>query len=153
MTGWRIRPAVSLDTAQMTDVIFASKASNGYDAAFMEACRDELRVTPESLDDGYHWVAADRDTILGTISLSVETADTGTINALFVAPDLQGAGVGRALWQVAIAKAQTLSLATLRLDADPEAVAFYQAMGGTVVGQVPSGSIAGRMLPLMEFRL
>ena len=37
--SYQIRKATVDDTALMTDLIFRSKASNGYDAAFMEACR------------------------------------------------------------------------------------------------------------------
>lgn len=36
---------------------------------------------------------------------------------------------------------------------DPDAVPFYEAMGARHAGAVPSGSIPGRMLPLMELRL
>ena len=36
------------------------------------------------------------------------------------------------------------------LDADPHAVGFYEHMGAKVIGEAPSGSIPGRMLPRME---
>ena len=41
----------------------------------------------------------------------------------------------------------------LHLDADPFAVPFYTAMGFTVEGFVPSGSIEGRELPHMTYEL
>jgi SAM-dependent methyltransferase len=38
----------------------------------------------------------------------------------------------------------------LTIDADPHAEAFYVAMGAARVGESPSGSIPGRMLPRLE---
>ncbi len=137
----------------MTDVIFAAKASNGYDADFMELCREELRVTPADIDAGTHWVAATSDKILGTVCLTSDAHGTGIVQALFVAPDSQGSGIGRALWDRAVTAARTTGLARLHLDADPQAAPFYAAMGCRTIGKSRSGSIPDRMLPLMEFVL
>ena len=38
----------------------------------------------------------------------------------------------------------------ITLDADPNSVGFYQRMGMEIVGESPSGSIPGRMLPRMR---
>ena len=78
------------------------------------------------------------------------TAPTGEISSFFVHPDAKRKGVGRALWEVALREARTAGLAKLHLDADPEAVPFYEAMGFKAIGHSPSGSIPGRMLPKME---
>lgn len=39
----RLKPARIGECAELTDLVMRSKASNGYDAAFMEACRADLR--------------------------------------------------------------------------------------------------------------
>ncbi len=43
-----IRLARPEDAATVTALAFRSKASNGYDAAFMAACRDELTFDAET---------------------------------------------------------------------------------------------------------
>ena len=153
MTNVTIRRAVVGDIAQMTDVIWASKASNGYDVAFMAACRQELRVTAGDLANGHHWLAVNSDQILGTICLRALTATDGQIDGLFIAPNGQGRGIGRALWMHAAASARKLGLTRIQLDADPRAVPFYTAMGFSQIGEHPSGSIPGRMLPVMEIQI
>ena len=50
-------------------------------------------------------------------------------------------------------EARRLELAKVRVPSDPNAEAFYRAMGATTVGTAPSGSIPGRRLPLMELAL
>lgn len=39
------------------------------------------------------------------------------------------------------------------IDAGPGAVGFYQAMGAERAGTAPSGSIPGRTLPRLRYRL
>jgi hypothetical protein len=41
----------------------------------------------------------------------------------------------------------------LRIEADPNAVGFYRAMGAEQIGEAPSGSVPGRSLPLLAFKL
>ncbi len=48
-----------------------------------------------------------------------------------------------------IAEARALGLSAIDIDADPGAVGFYERMGGRRVGEAPSGSIPGRMLPAL----
>ena len=47
-----LRRAVAGDANALSDLSFRSKASNGYDADFMDACREELAVTPQIIADG-----------------------------------------------------------------------------------------------------
>jgi ribosomal protein S18 acetylase RimI-like enzyme len=71
------------------------------------------------------------------------------VRLIFVEPGRARAGIGRALWRHAEARARAMKADALVLDADPNAVEFYRRMGMRVVGQSPSGSIPGRMLPRM----
>ena len=146
-----IRRANETDIDALTDLIFRSKASNGYDAAFMEACRDELSVTAEKLEAAVYWVAEENG-LAGCVALSMD-GTAGVVENFFVDPDRQRQGVGRQLWDLVRARAVEMGAERLVLDADPNAVQFYEAMGFIVVGETPSGSIPGRVLPLMELRL
>lgn len=66
-----IRRARSDEADVLTDLAMRSKQSNGYDDAFMAACRDELTVTTESLRKAEHWVA-DNGTVCGCACLATD---------------------------------------------------------------------------------
>jgi GNAT superfamily N-acetyltransferase len=67
---------------------------------------------------------------------------------LFVAPHAMRRGVGAALFVDAIEVAREQGIDELRIDADPNAAAFYERMGARHVGETASASIAGRVLPV-----
>lgn len=126
-----------------------SKAVWGYDAAFMESCREELTVTRERIAAGGIIVAEAGGEAVGLVEIS-GTGATGEVALLFVAPGRHRAGVGRALWQAAERLTLSRGYRRLRLDADPHAVGFYLRMGCHVCGASPSGAVEGRTLPQME---
>jgi len=69
---------------------------------------------------------------------------------LFVDPTDIGSGVGRALLDDAVRYAARRGWSTLRVESDPGAEGFYVAHGARRVGAVPSGSVPGRELPLLD---
>ena len=148
-----IRRAQPAETNALTVLIMRSKRSNGYDEAFMDACHDVLAVTPERLAKGEYWVA-EAGTLCGCASLWPDSDGiSAEVNAFFIAPEWQGKGVGRLLWQKLVERATALGFHNLHLDSDPAAVPFYLAMGFTVTGQSPSEAIPGRVLPYMAISL
>lgn len=127
-----------------------SKQSNGYDAAFMAACREELTVTAERMAEGAYWVAESGGAIRGCVCLGIDEGGTsGEINAFFTDPAHQRRGIGMALWTKILEEARRAGLVRLHLAADPAAVPFYQRLGFVTIGQIASGSIPGRSLPHM----
>lgn len=149
-----VRPAEIDDVNVMTEISIVAKQSNGYDDAFMDACRDELMITVASLCQGEYWVACDGDQIVGCASLCLDKDHrSGIVHSFFIDPDHQGRGVGRMLWDQLLARAHAYGMSNVRLDADPNAVPFYLAMGFSVVGDAPSGSIPGRRIPHMTLNL
>ena len=147
-----IRRARSDEVDILTDLSMRAKRSNGYDDAFMEACRAELTVTATRMREGEYWVA-DSGFVCGCVCLARTRDAYGEVHAFFIDPECQRQGVGRTLWLNVVERARVLGIGTLCLDADPAAVPFYQAMGFVEIGKVPSGSIKGRMLPRMECQL
>jgi len=67
---------------------------------------------------------------------------------LFVEPDCVGQGIGRALWQHALAIAAGLGHRTLTVVADPNAAGFYRRMGAEPAGGQASDLEPGRILPV-----
>lgn len=146
-----IRAAEIDDVDVMTKISISAKQSNGYDDAFMDACRDELTVTVAHLCQGEYWVACDGTQIIGCASLCPDKDHhSGQIHSFFIDPDHQGQGVGRMLWDHLLMRAHAYGMSDVRLDADPNAVPFYKALGFESAGEVPSGSIAGRSIPHMR---
>jgi GNAT superfamily N-acetyltransferase len=140
------------DLPDLSALCLRSKAHWGYDAVFMAACREELTLTETDLVTSA-LTAAYRDGSLAGVA-QVKTEENGAeIWKLFVDPPHMGTGVGRQLFAWCVAEARKLDAAELRIEADPEAVPFYQRMGAKIAGSAPSGSIPGRRLPFLRYTL
>ncbi|MEE4237286.1 MAG: GNAT family N-acetyltransferase [Anderseniella sp.] len=147
--NFQFRRARSEDAEALSGLAFRSKASNGYDTAFMEACRAELTVSAKTMAAGETWLAETGGELAGFIDVRLQDG-AAEVFGMFVEPGLKRSGLGRALWQQLEQIARSLGVDTVMLDADPAAVPFYEAMGCTVIGEAPSGSIPGRALPRMR---
>jgi GNAT superfamily N-acetyltransferase len=150
-----LRDATVADLGALGALAHASKAHWGYDDAFMRACRDELTVHPVDLERAVVRVAAaevDR-TILGFHGVVPLEGDRVELAWCFVAPPAMGRGVGRALLVDATSIAALAGASVLRIEADPNAEAFYVRHGARRVGDVPSASVPGRALPLLELAI
>lgn len=82
---------------------------------------------------------------------SVESADLTALPCGPRDPPAIGTGVGGRLWRHATEIARAEGFTSLRIAADPHAQAFYLVMGATRVGKIPSGSVPGRVLPLLSW--
>ncbi|MFK7957951.1 MAG: GNAT family N-acetyltransferase [Lysobacterales bacterium] len=153
--GWQLRPALPDEASALTEMALRSKASWGYDAAFMASCRAEMTVTPESISasEGRIVVALCGDQIQGYFDLVPVNSDACDLEAMFVDPDCMGEGVGTRLMEHALAMAKREGFRKMQIQADPFAEGFYQRFGATKVGELESGSIPGRFLPLYELAL
>ncbi|WNJ99257.1 GNAT family N-acetyltransferase [Thalassospiraceae bacterium LMO-JJ14] len=127
----------------LTGLSMRSKQSNGYDDAFMAACRDELTVNAESLRESEFWVADD-DGVCGCASLTVEPdGRTGVVHSFCVEPDLRGSGIGKLLWGKLHERAEALALESLHLDADPNAEPFTEAWVSLKSAKPPPAQFPG----------
>lgn len=144
-----LREARPGDAALLTALAMRSKASWGYEADFMDACQAELTITEARIGRETMRVAEWRGELAGFASLVVE-GETAELVDLFVEPAYFGRGVARCLLDDVMATARRLGAVRLRVEADPNAAPTYRRFGFHCVGEVPSGSIPGRALPLME---
>ena len=147
-----LRPARRDELARLSDVCMRSKAVHGYDEAFMSACRDELTLTAEDLDDARLVVAVNSGVAVGVAQIAVDWEGC-FLEKLFVDPDHLGLGIGRRLLRWCADAARALGAEALIIESDPGAVPFYEAMGARHAGEAPSGSIPGRMLPRLTLSL
>jgi GNAT superfamily N-acetyltransferase len=136
----------------LTAVALRSKASWGYDAAFMAACVDTLTITSERIVSEPLFVLEGDGQLIGYCGLCVQGDDAELTN-LFVEPWAIGRGYGKRLWRHAVEVARALDCRRLRIESDRFAEAFYHAMGVARIGEVSSGAIPGRMIPLLTYWL
>lgn len=137
MSDALIRPGRAEEAGLLSDLALWSKGdAGGYDATFFEACRAELTLTPET-----------------AARAAVNRARHGRLEMLFLDPDTIGTGVGRLLYDDAVQRARSRGWRSMVLDADPGAESFYLRMGARRIGETPSNSIPGRVLPVLEIEV
>ncbi len=130
-----------------------SKGHWGYDAAFLKGCREDLALTPEEIASSEVVVCEGARGIAGYYRLLPVGDGVIDLDALFVDPAAIGRGVGKRLWQHAVARARELGFQAMSIQSDPYAEGFYLAMGAARVGELESTVTPGRMLPLLRFDL
>jgi GNAT superfamily N-acetyltransferase len=136
----------------LTELCLRSKAVWGYDEHFMEACRAELTITPGKMNSSYFQVAESDGRVVGVAQITLKEG-IAELSSLFVEPAQLRCGAGRQLFDWAKRAARVAGAAYLVIEADPYAAGFYRRMGAIDAGTVPSGSIPGRMLPLLKLSL
>lgn len=136
----------------LSELALAAKGFWGYDQAFIESCRAELTFSADDVARGRFVVADLGGRVVGFYSVDGDPP-AGELGNMWVRPGEIGAGLGRLMWQDAMATAAAAGFEYLKIDADPNAEGFYAAMGAERIGETPSESIPGRMLPLMRVRV
>jgi GNAT superfamily N-acetyltransferase len=144
----QLRPAEPAEAGPLSELAMASKAYWGYDREFLDACRAELTLSPDDVDPARVTVAEFDGRVLGFAVVAGGPPEV-ELAMLFVDPGHIGNGVGRALWTAAVDTAAALGAETVTIVSDPQAEPFYLAMGATRIGEVESGSIPDRKLPLL----
>jgi GNAT superfamily N-acetyltransferase len=105
-----------------------------------------LSFEPRDLDLTPIAVAELNGKPIGVVQVKVVDGEADLLK-LFVEPGALRSGTGKALLVWATDAARKLGATRLTIDADPDAAPFYRRMGAYDVGQAPSGSVPGRMLP------
>lgn len=142
----RIRPALAAETELLNALVVRSKAHWGYGEESMAASREALRIAAADVANRRIVVAERAQRVVGVASLH-GGPPTAELGLLFVEPTEIGTGVGRALYRHALTTARSLGCTGLRIESDPNAVAFYRAMGARPAGPSRGG------LPVLEVSL
>ncbi len=147
-----LRPARADEALQLTELCLRSKAVWGYDEAFLAACRAELTIEAELIDPADTQVAEIDHDLAGFAQVRRGTSHLH-LDKLYVEPTRCRSGIGRALFAWVVETARRLGSSIISIDADPNARAFYERLGAVHTGFVASGSIPGRFIPRMTYRL
>jgi ADP-ribose pyrophosphatase YjhB (NUDIX family) len=149
----RIRRARPSEADELSSLAERSKAHWGYDAEFMERARVELSLGADAIAEHDVWVLEDAGggDVVGWHR--VIHGEPAILEDLWLDPSAIGSGHGRRLWEHAVSVARAGGASVMELDADPNAVGFYERMGAQVVGETPSRIAPGRTLPRMRIKL
>ena len=154
---FEVREVDPSEAQQLTQLAHLAKAYWGYSPKFMEAFDDELTINADDLiNDRYLFRVGTCDgRICSFYALDMESEpdDSVEMNALFVEPTAIGKGLGQRLFEHAAQKARALGASHMMIHSDPYAEKFYTKMGATKVKDVPSRSVEGRDIPLLQFDL
>jgi ribosomal protein S18 acetylase RimI-like enzyme len=147
-----IVPAKPEDADALTEIAHAAKRHWGYPESWIIAWRDVLTMRPEFLRVNIAFIAIDERRPVGFYILTRE--DDGIhLDHLWVVPDAMRRGIGRALFEHAVAQARDLGFDSIQIEADPNAEEFYKRMGAIRVGaRVSQVEGEERALPLLEYR-
>ena len=148
-----IRRAHPKEADLLTQIAVSAKRHWGYPERWMEVWKPQLTFTPEYFEENENWVAVIDNTPIAFYTL-LEKAESAWIENLWVSPGHIGKGVGKSLFLHALEAARRHGFERLQLEADPNAVGFYEAMGMKRIGERAS-EIEGqpRILPVMEIQL
>lgn len=135
---------------RLREIAVSAKAHWGYDRPMVvEWARQGVTVGPsagreifvaEALGQPIAWAAV------------IDRGDVCWLDDLWVEPAWIGSGVGTRLFRHAVDAARRLGATTLEWESEPNAVGFYDRMGGRFVRQ-SEASEWGRILPVMAIDL
>ena len=155
----RLRAARAEDAPMLSEIARTSKAHWHYSAAQIAAWQDDLLVTPTLLATGHARIAEIAQRAAGFFLIEPpapgDDASEWALSHLWVLPEHMGRGIGRTLMAAARELAAAQGARTLRIDADPNAEAFYLASGAQRVGAVdaPIEGQPARQRPQMRLAL
>ncbi len=148
-----LREAKPQDAAIISDLARRSKAHWGYDEAFMKQVEAELTYSAEDIQLHPTFIATDGHSLVGFYQLIHVDEKTVELDALFIEPSHIGQGMGHQLFGHAVDQALQMGYQTMSLQSEPYATGFYLKKGCVKIGEKPSLSIPGRVLPSMVFEI
>lgn len=137
----------------LTQIALSAKRHWGYPERWMEIWTPQLTFTSEYFEENESWVAMDNDQCVGFYTLQDQQGNVWLEN-LWVLPAYIGKGIGKRLFIHAQDLVCQRGYKTLQLEADPNAMGFYEKMGMRKIGERQS-EVDGqpRSLPIMEMTL
>lgn len=148
-----IRQVKSADADRLTQIALSAKRHWDYPERWMECWTPQLTFTPEYFEENESWVAVDGEKPIAFYTLEDDNGIAWLEN-LWVLPEYIGKGIGKDLFFHAVTLARGRGYKILQLEADPNAMGFYEKMGMKKIGERQS-EVDGspRILPIMEIAL
>lgn len=148
-----IRRVVPEEADLLSQIAFSAKAHWGYPDRWMQLWRPQLTFTQDYFEENESWAAEFNQAPVAFYTLQTRSTAAWLEN-LWVSPEFIGRGVGRTLFLHALETSRWRGKNRLQLEADPNAIGFYERMGMRRIGERLS-EVEGerRVLPIMEIWL
>ena len=151
MKPYSIRGAKREEHRALTQLIVRATLHSGYDEAFIDRARPALAVSLNGIVTGNVQVAEQSGEVVGVVEVLSTVLQGIAVLGIFVDPAHWEKGVGRALFEAAIARARTLKVGALMIYASPFAEGFYSRLGAIRIGEGPFFYSPEVMLPHFLF--
>lgn len=130
-----LRTAVDADLDALRSVYRRASLSNDRDREMLLAHPDALEFAGDAIAEGRTFVAEVDEQLVGFATIGRLEDGVVELDDLFVHPDVQRRGIGRALVAEAAARARRAGAGRIDVTANPDALAFYAAVGFVAVGE------------------
>lgn len=134
MENLLIRPALISERVELEHLQWRASLNNPGDREALLAHPDAIQLPAEQIAAGGVFVAELSGAIVGFAAVLPRSDGQSELDALFVDPDIQRRGVGRALIEHCASFARTQGSSALYVVGNPHAEAFYTVCGFRVVG-------------------
>jgi GNAT superfamily N-acetyltransferase len=144
-----VRRAMPEEQRDLTRLCVRATLRAGHDEAFIDRAMPALTVTLPFINTNCVQVAQDvSGEVVGVVWLTL-TALPGIalLHGLFVDPAHWKRGIGRVLFEAAVARARELTTGALMIYSEPSSEGFYRRMGAVRIGEVPFYYSPKTMLP------
>jgi GNAT superfamily N-acetyltransferase len=132
----KIVRATPADAARLTHIALASKRHWNYPERWIALWTPQLTLTPDYIATREVYAALDGNEIIGFYTLTpTSEGERLVLDHLWLLPKAIGQGVGRALFAHAVERARTMGARQLEIEAEPNAVGFYERMGARIIGE------------------
>ena len=145
---------VNPDEAEaLSRIALSAKRHWNYPDRWMQIWTPQLTFTPESIEKNESW-AAEMDSAPIAFYTLLNKDGNAWVENMWVLPEYIGQGVGKQLFLHVLSRSREMGCEALQLEADPNAVGFYEKMGMYEIGERHS-EMEGqpRILPIMEILL
>jgi GNAT superfamily N-acetyltransferase len=148
-----IRKAEPSDAVSLTAIAHAAKRHWNYPERWITLWKEALTITPDFISSNQVYLAEADDKIAGFYALALE-GERATLEHLWVLPERIGTGLGKKLFDHAVATARRANASFIEIESDPNAEGFYSRMGARRIGEI-SSELEGqpRLLPLLLFNV
>lgn len=150
-TPLAIQNAHYSDASILTQIAFAAKRHWQYPEEWVQLWKEDLTITKEFILQNSLFTAIIGGKIVAFAALKLEK-EQYELEHLWVLPDYIGLGIGKKLVIYLKQFLQSKNIVKLKVVSDPNALGFYQKMGGTVIGEWES-ALQGRSLPILEIKI
>jgi ribosomal protein S18 acetylase RimI-like enzyme len=148
-----IRRVLPEEASLMTEIALAAKAHWGYPERWMRIWAPELTFDAAYFRRHESRAAIREGAPVGFYTLE-ERDGQGWLENLWIRPEYMGQGLGKSLFADALSLARSHGYRWLRWESDPNAVGFYEKLGGRRIGERHSQvEDQPRVLPILELPL